>query len=100
LEAENAKPKVKWGHEYDAAKSSGCPTLLWRSREDLLHCKQRQGRDCEHEPYIEIEKKISDVEMPLLSAIYLWSSSRSTEDVVQDNIEWNHNQLLVKERRY
>jgi hypothetical protein len=38
--------------------------------------------------------------VPFFGSIDFWSSPRATEDVVDDNVEWDDYQFLVEEARY
>ncbi len=98
LQTEDRQPKVKWRQEYDAAKT--CDSAAWlRLGEKLLYDKKRKCGNCQHKPDVEIEQEISDVIVPRLSSINLWSSSWATEYVIEDNVERNHNESSVEEAR-
>lgn len=81
LEAEDCQPEVERTHENDATKTSNSSAIPRRAK-FLLDEEDWHGNDRKYEPDVEVEKEISEVEMPWLGAVNFWTFSFSTEDVV------------------
>ena len=63
----------------------------------ILQDDNRTGRQCQDKPDIEIEKEITKIEIEWLGPENIWTTSRTTEYVIEDKLPRYNNDLVVEE---